>query len=84
MPVGRGMKQEIKDIALQAAASSPTSLYAIFSKVTLAEWIAIALGVLQALYLLRKWWREESEWGLKLRAWARRQPAATELAVLDE
>lgn len=79
------MKQEIKDIALQAAASSPTSLYAFFSKVTLAEWIAIALGVLQALYLLRKWWREESEWGLKLRAWARgRHPTRTEPVELDE
>ena len=66
------MKQEIKDIVLQAAASLPTSLYALFSRLSLAQWIAIALGLLQALYLLRKWWREETEWGLKMKRWAER------------
>ncbi len=61
------MKQEIKDIAVQAAVSSPTSGYAILSSLTVAEWVAITLGVLQAVYLIRKWWREETEWGLRLK-----------------
>ena len=65
------MKQEVKDIALQVAVSSPTSLWALFSQVSLAEWVAIALGVLQAAYLLRKWWREETDWGRKLRKFAK-------------
>lgn len=64
------MKQEIKDIAVQVAVSAPTSVYALFSQLSVAEWTAIALGVLQALYLIRKWWREESEWGVKLKRWA--------------
>lgn len=66
------MKQEIKDIALQAAVSSPTSGFALFTKLSIAEWVAILLGLLQAAYLVRKWWREESEWGIKLRRWAER------------
>lgn len=35
---------------------------------SLNEWVAIATGVyivLQALYLLRKWYREEKGWGPK-------------------
>lgn len=67
------MKQEIKDIAIQFAASSPTTIYALLSKITVAEWVAIALGVLQALYLIRKWWREESDWGRKLKRLAKRE-----------
>ena len=78
------MKQEVKDIAVQVAASSPTSLYALLSKVTLAEWIALALGVLQAAYLLRKWWREESEWGAKIKRWAERRGVRTRPMELDE
>lgn len=61
------MKQELKDIALQAIVSSPSSLYAVFTSLTVAERVALALGALQAIYLLRKWWREETEWGLKLK-----------------
>lgn len=65
------MKQEIKDIAMQAVVSSPTSSYALFSKLTIAEWIALAMFVLQAVYLLRKWWREETEWGMRLKRWTK-------------
>lgn len=65
------MKQEIKDIAIQAVVSSPTSGYAILSSLTVAEWVAITLGVLQLVYLVRKWWREETEWGLKIKRWAK-------------
>jgi hypothetical protein len=77
------MKQELKDIAIQVAASSPTSGYALFSKLTVAEWVAVTLGVLQAVYLLRKWWREETEFGMKLKGWVRRI-SPTRPAELDE
>ena len=77
------MKQEVKDIAIQAAAGSPTSIYALLSGLTVAEWVAIILGILQALYLLRKWWREETEWGRKLKRWAASH-GITKPAELDE
>lgn len=77
------MKQEIKDMAVQAAASSPTTLYAFFSGLSVAEWIAIILGILQALYLLRKWWREETAWGMRLKEWAARR-GITKPVELDE
>ena len=65
------MKTEVKDIAMQLAVSAPTSITAILSKVTITEWVAILFGVLQAVYLVRKWWREETEWGLRLKRWTR-------------
>ncbi|PZP30433.1 MAG: hypothetical protein DI603_15020 [Roseateles depolymerans] len=61
------MKQEIKDISVQSLVAMPTSLWALITSLTLAQWIALVLGALQAAYLLRKWWREETEWGIKLR-----------------
>ena len=64
------VKQEVKDIAVQVLASSPTSGYALFSQLTVAEWVAISLGILQAIYLIRKWIREETEWGQRLKRWA--------------
>ena len=42
------------------------------------------LGVLQAAYLLRKWWREESEWGAKIKRWAERRGVRTRPMELDE
>lgn len=77
------MKQELKDVLLQTAVSAPTSLYALVSRITLAEWIALALGLLQAVYLLRKWWREETEWGQRMRRWAERT-GFTKPMELDE
>lgn len=64
------MKEETVDIIKQVAVSAPTSFYAIFSGLTVAEWVAIGLGLLQALYLMRKWWREETDWGLSMKRWA--------------
>ncbi|WP_439587482.1 hypothetical protein [Hydrogenophaga sp.] len=65
------MKQEIKDLVVQAIVSTPTTSYAIATRLSVAEWIAIAMFILQALYLLRKWWREETEWGMRLKRWAK-------------
>lgn len=64
------MKQEIKDIAVNVAYQAPASLIAWWQQLSLTTAIAIVLGVLQVLYLLRKWYREETEWGVKWKRWA--------------
>ena len=65
------MQQEIRDIVSEAAKGAPAVAGAVASSLTLNEWIMIGTGiylVLQVLYLLRKWWREESDW-----AWLKRR-----------
>lgn len=64
------MKQEIKDIAVNVAYNAPASMVAWWQQLSLTTAIAILLGVLQVAYLIRKWWREETEWGVKLKRWA--------------
>lgn len=61
------MKQEIKDIAFNVVYNAPASLLAWWHQASATTIIAVVLGVLQVCYLLRKWWREESAWGLKLK-----------------
>lgn len=49
-------------ISIEAAKAAPAVAGAAAAGVTLNQWVAIATGfyiVLQALYLARKWWREE-------------------------
>lgn len=66
------MKTEIKDILWQlTTGTAPAAGLSWWSQV---HWTAILTGTfltLQILYLLRKWWREESDWGQKLRRWAK-------------
>lgn len=65
------MQQEIRDIATEVAKGAPAVAGAVASSLTLNEWIMVGTGVylvLQVLYLLRKWWREESDW-----AWLKRR-----------
>lgn len=48
--------------AIEAAKAAPAVAGAAASTLTLNEWVGIATGIyiaIQALYLLRKWWREE-------------------------
>jgi hypothetical protein len=65
------MKQEIKDIAVNLAYQAPASVIAWWQQISLTTTIAIVLGLLQIAYLLRKWWREETEWGQRLKRWAK-------------
>ena len=65
------MKQEIKDIAFNVAYQAPASLVAWWQQLNLTTAIAILLGVLQVAYLIRRWWREETEWGMKLKRLAK-------------
>ena len=72
------MKQELRDIAVEIATkTAPAGGMSIWSAHFWASvnWTAVGTGVLvllQIVYLIRKWWREETEWGLKLRRWAER------------
>lgn len=65
------MRQEVKDIVTQVVVSLPTTGYAFLSRLTVAEWVAITLGVLQASFLIRKWWRDETEFGMRLKRWSK-------------
>ena len=52
--------------AIEAAKAAPAVAGAAASSLTLNEWVAVATGlyiVIQALYLLRKWWRDERKPG---------------------
>ncbi len=68
------MKQEIKDIAVNVVYNAPASLVAWWQQASVTTIIAVILGVLQILYLLRKWWREETAWGQRIKRWAAGQP----------
>lgn len=61
------MKTEIKDIAFNIVYQAPASLVAWWQQASVTTIIAVFLGILQVAYLVRKWIREETEWGLKLK-----------------
>lgn len=52
------------EVAKQAAAAAPAAGGAAYSVLTLNGWVAVATLAyiaFQAIYLARKWWREERE-----------------------
>jgi len=65
------MKQELKDIAVNLVYQAPASIIAWWQQINLTTAIAIVLGLLQIAYLIRKWWREETEWGQRLKRWTK-------------
>lgn len=65
------MQQEIRDIIAETTKATPAVAGTIASVMTLNEAIMYGTGiylVIQVAYLLRKWWREESDW-----AWLKRK-----------
>ena len=65
------MSQEFKDIAYEfAVRTAPAGVLSWWASVNWTTALAILLGVLQVAYLLRKWWREETAWGMRLKRWA--------------
>jgi hypothetical protein len=59
------MKTEVSDQLLRA---TPAGAGAFITTMTLNEWVAVATGVyilIQAVYLLRKWYREEKAWNAR-------------------
>jgi hypothetical protein len=78
------MKQEVKDIVFELATkTTPASFLAWVASVNWTTFLAGVLVLLQIAYLLRKWWREETEWGIRLKRWAVRH-GITKPADLDE
>ena len=58
------------EFAVEAMKGTPAVAGATAAALTLNQWIAVATGiyvVIQALYLLRKWWREEQEYAARQR-----------------
>lgn len=85
------MKQELKDIAIELATKTAPAgglLAWTTNWLSTLNWNVVlggALLVLQILYLLRKWWREETAWGMKLKRWAEnRGLVASKPMELDE
>lgn len=67
------MRTEAQDIVVEALKATPAVAATALS---LNSWIAIAtltLIVLQVAYLIRKWMREETDWGRKLKRRALRK-----------
>jgi uncharacterized protein HemY len=78
------MKQEIKDIAVELATkTTPAVGAAWYSDISLTTALTVMLVMLQILYLLRKWWREETQVGQVMRAWSDRK-GLTRPADLDD
>jgi hypothetical protein len=66
------MKQELKDIAIELAVrTAPAGGIAWYSQINWTGFLAGVLVVLQIAYLCRKWYREETEWGQRLKRWAK-------------
>lgn len=65
------MKQEAQDIIAETIRATPGIA---MTGLTLNHWVGIAticFIVLQAVYLIRKWVREETAWGRKIARWSR-------------
>ena len=67
------MKQEVQDIAVEAVKATPGVLATTFTLNTAVAAATLVFLVLQVAYLVRKWIREETEWGRKLKRWANGQ-----------
>ncbi|MFT3720423.1 hypothetical protein [Pseudorhodoferax sp.] len=76
------MKTETADVVIAAAKVTPGLLGTALTMDALIAVATFVFLVLQVAYLIRKWWREETEWGLKIRRWAERhgitRPASLE------
>lgn len=68
------MKPEVKDIVVELTTKTvPAGGLVWLSNVNWTAFLAALLLILQIAYTVRRWWREETEWGLRLRRWAERK-----------
>lgn len=65
------MKQETQDILVEAAKATPGVVASTFTLNTAVALATLIFIVLQIAYLVRKWVREETEWGVRLKQWAK-------------
>lgn len=75
------MKKEVHDIAIEVAKATPGILASAFTLNNIVAFFTLLFVLLQCAYLMRKWWREETEWGVKLKRWA--QGLSTRPAPLE-
>lgn len=64
------MKQETQDIILEAVKAAPAVTMTALTMNDIVAFVTIIFIVLQVAYLVRKWMREETEWGIRLKRWA--------------
>ena len=79
------MKQEVQDIAVEAAKATPGLLATSLTLNNLVALATLCFIVLQMAHLVRKWVREETEWGRRIKRWATGKPAEkdTDLGTLE-
>ena len=65
------MKQETQDILLEAVKAAPAVTMTALTMNDIVAFVTIIFIVLQVAYLVRKWMREETEWGIRLKRWAK-------------
>lgn len=63
------MKQETQDILSEAAKAAPGITMTAITLNGAVAVVTIIFIVLQVAYLVRKWIREETEWGYRLKRW---------------
>lgn len=64
------VKKEVQDIAIGVAQAAPGILASAFTLSNIVAFFTLIFVILQIAYLVRKWWREETEWGRRLKRWA--------------
>ncbi len=67
------MKQETQDILIEAVKAAPAVTMSVLTLNNAVAVVTIVFIVLQCAYLVRKWMREETEWGVRLKRWAKDQ-----------
>lgn len=77
------MKQEHYDIAVEAAKAAPGIAASGFTLNSLVALLTAIFIALQIVYLIRKWVREETEWGRKIKRWANRKDVDSGLGALE-
>lgn len=65
------MKQETQDILIEGAKAAPGVIASTFTLNTAVAVATLVFIILQIAYLIRKWVREETEWGVRLKRWAK-------------
>lgn len=65
------MKQETQDIIIEAVKAAPAVTMTALTMNDIVAFVTIIFIVLQVAYLVRKWMREETEWGIRLKKWAK-------------
>ena len=65
------MKQETQDIIIEAVKAAPAVTMTALTMNDIVAFVTIIFIVLQVAYLIRKWMREETEWGIRIKRWAK-------------